>query len=150
MAFSVKFKFDDKEVTKMFNEITTELKLFKEPLTDSGDDLIEFFGEKNFDTQGAALGAPWKALSSSTLLARERRSGHYAKSPVATGKILLWTGSLSKGFQKKVTAFVLKIRNNVDYFKYNQPKRKMLDINKTVITIVLDAINKYLVKITKY
>ena len=82
-------------------------------------------------------------------MARRNRSGHYAKPPVTTGKILLWTGELKKGFTRKVERLRLTITNKVDYFKYNQGKRPMLGINNKVIEITMKHVGKYLDKLTK-
>ena len=58
------------------------------------------------------------------------RRGHYRNTPIATNKILIWTGALKNGFKKKVERMRLTISNNVKYFKYNQKTRAMLGINR--------------------
>jgi len=140
---------DDKKVVKKFNTMAKGVKSFKVPLTNVGNDLIEFYGKKVFDTQGRAIGSPWRGLSASTIEARLDRRGHYSKSPIITNKILIWTGTLKKGFRKTVSKFKLTIKNNVKYFKYNQKKRPMLGINKEVINIVMEGFEKYIKKLIK-
>lgn len=80
---------------------------------------------------------------------RDKRYGHYKKTPRVTNKILVWTGNLQDGFRKKVTNTRLVVNNIVKYFKYNQGTRKMLAINKKVITITVKNINNYLKTLVK-
>jgi len=142
MALQVKIKMDDRQVTKKLNTVTSGMKTMKEPFTDIGNKLLDFFGKKVFSTQGGAIGERWRGWSASTIEARLNRRGHYANSPISTNKILVWTGAMSKGFIKKVKRFSLEISNNVKYFRFNQKTRKMLAINKEVINIVIDGFEK--------
>jgi len=145
----ISIKMDDKQVIKKLGTISTGLKNFKEPLNKVGDDLVKFYGEKVFETQGSAIGSKWAGLSPSTMDARLNRRGHYSNSPIATSKILIWTGALKKGFQKKVSSVKLIVSNNVKYFKYNQGKRPMLGINREVINIVVKRFEEYIKKLIK-
>lgn len=146
---------DDTEVKKKLNQLMGDIKDFKEPFNDAGNQLLSFYGKDVFKTQGMASGEPWRALSATTLKLRAERRGHYANTPIATNLILVWTGRLQRGFEKTVSATKLVISNAVEYFKYHQqatgrpPQRKMLHINSKVIEIVVGAINDYLVKIIK-
>lgn len=150
MGATLKITFDKKEVEKELGKIEGGLKDLREPFEKMGKELTEdFYGKKVFDTQGGAIGEKWRPLTAATLLARERGRGHYRNKPIATGKILIWTGKLKGGFKKTVEKLRLTIENSVEYFKYNQPKRKMLDINKEVLEIVLKNIEDYLKKLTK-
>lgn len=151
----ISIKFDDLEVQKTLQSLGDAFKNTKKPLTEAGNDLLDFYGKKVFKTQGGASGAKWKPLSATTLKMRAERTGHYAKTPKARGKILIWTGALQKGFVKKVSRTKLIIKNNVKYFKFHQratgrpPQRKMLTINREVITIVIKIFNKHIVKALK-
>lgn len=147
MAFKTKTDFSD--VTRKFNKIADKLGDLKEPFNTIGDDIIEYVGEKNFDAEGSKLGSRWSPLAASTLQSRARGYGHYAQSPKATNKILIWTGKLQEGFTKSVTAIQLKIENTVGYFKYAAQKRPMLGINSDILKIIEDNVNKFLIKITK-
>lgn len=120
-----------------------------EPLASSGEDLLELYGGKNFEAQGAALQSKWKSLAASTLLARSRRWGHYAAAPIATDKILVWTGALKNGFKKTVQRTTLVIENTVEYFKFNQGARKMLALNNTATDIVSKHLMEYIRNLTK-
>lgn len=136
------------EVTKKLNNVASGLKDFREPFDNAGGDLLNFFGNTVFESQGREAGEAWQQLAATTLYMRARRIGYYKQTPIATGKILIWTGRLMKGFQKAVTRTTLIIRNGVDYFKYHQlSQRKMLTINPKVITIVVGRVNDYAVKI---
>lgn len=151
----LKITLDDTEVRKKLNQLADDLKDFKEPFKQAGDELLDYFGNKVFDSQGKEAGEPWRALSATTLKMREARIGHYKKPPITTNKILIWTGALKKGFDKTVERTRLTIFNTVDYFKYHQkaggrpPQRKMLTINSKVIETVVNAINEYIIKSIK-
>ena len=145
----ISISFDGREIDKKLNTLIKGVKDFKEPLESTGVELMKFYGEKVFASQGAEMGGKWKPLAPATLRMRARRQGHYAKPPIATGKILIWTGALKKGFKKTVTRTKLTIENTVKYFKFNQPNRPMLGINAKVIEIVLKNFRNYLEKLTK-
>lgn len=134
MSFTVNL--DTSEVKQKMEEISKGLADLSEPLDNTGKELIEFLGEENFEKQGAALDAPWAPHSVWTLQARARGYGHYAKQPIATDKILVWTGELKAGFTKQVERTTLTIENTVEYFKYNIGKRQMMGLNESVITII--------------
>lgn len=141
---------DNSSVEKELNLIVKGLKDLSKPFKEVGEDLTkEFFGKEVFETQGGAIGANWKGHSARTAVARARRWGHYAKSPVSTGKILVWTGALKKGFTYKANSRQVVIQNDVFYFKYNQPERKMLGINQKVEKIVVDIFDEYIENLTK-
>lgn len=146
---------DDTEVKKKLNQLASGVSDFKKPFSEAGDKLLDFYGKDVFKTQGQLAGEPWRKLSAATLKMREQRQGHYRKTPIVRDKILIWTGTLQKGFRKTVTKTKLMIDNTVDYFKYHQqstgrpPQRKMLHINAKVITMVVESINDYLEKIIK-
>lgn len=140
---------DKAEVDKILNDILRGLDDLSEPLESTGTEVIEFLGETNFEQQGAALSAPWAPHSVWTLQARARRYGHYANPPIETQKILIWTGALKAGFTKTVEKTMLTIENNVDYFKYLIGKRKMMDINQSILDIVQKNIIAFVEKIIR-
>lgn len=140
-----KITINNKEVEKTLSLVFDKLKDFSKPFKTAGEELTkEFFGKKVFDSQGSAIGQKWKGHAATTAVSRARRWGHYSRSPVSTNKILVWTGVLKGGFTYKATSKLLRITNNVFYFKYNQPKRKMLDINNEVEKIVKKNFDHYL------
>jgi len=130
---------DETEVTKKIDGLTRGIKDFRKPLEAAGDDLLDIYGNRVFQEQGKPSGEPWRKLSAGTLMARQKRTGYYKQTPIAIGKILIWTGRLMKGFRKKVTKTSLTIDNTVDYFKYHQqskgkpPQRRMLFINTSIL-----------------
>lgn len=130
---------DTTEVNKTFKGMIDAAKDYTKPLEDAGDEMLAIYGDKVFQQQGSQ-GLKWKELSASTLMMRENRTGYYAQPPVQTGKILIWTGRLMGGFQKRAERLKLTINNTVDYFKYQQKKRKMLYINKDIIDIVAQKV----------
>lgn len=150
MAVSISIKVDDKEVQKMFTNIKSGVSSFKEPLTGASEELSQkFFGDKVFQTSGAAVGNRWAPLAASTLQARARRTGHYKNAPITTSKIMIWTGALKSGFKNTVTAFKAVITNKVKYFKFTEQKRAVFGINAEVINIITKHFEKYLKKIIK-
>jgi len=147
---SVSIRFNNRQTVQRYRELSRKIKDFKEPLNDTGDDLLGFFGGKVFSSQGTeSTGIKWKSLAPATLYMRAKRFGHYAKKPITTSKILIWTGALKKGFTKDVSKTILKISNGVEYFKYNQPAREMLTINRKVLEIVAKNFNRWINKITR-
>lgn len=145
MTVSSKINFDD--VKKRFTKIEKGTANLKEPLTDIGDDLVDFF-EENIESEGKDLGVRWAALAPSTLQARARGYGHYGRAAVVRTKMLQWTGELKKSFRKKVESNKVTIDNTADYFKYNL-NRPMLGINAKVKAIVLFNLEKYISKLIK-
>jgi hypothetical protein len=144
MPLSLTFKIDDQAVKKRLAKIATGVADLSEPFTNMGEELGDFYGNEVFESQGKALGENWKPLSPATLKLRRERRLHYAKAPIATDKILIWTGALKKGLKKTAERMRLTIENTVEYFKYNQPKRRMLAINSKVMEIALKHIRQHL------
>lgn len=149
----ISIKLDDRQVIKQINHLSTGLKGYKKPLDEAGDDLLRYYGEDVFKSQGKALGGKWKPLSAATLKLRKERRMHYANQPRTTGKILIWTGKLQDSFRKKARRTKLVIDNTANYFKFHQKKgkgqRSMLAINKTVINIVLKRVDAYIKDLIK-
>ena len=147
------FKLDATKVTKKLNQVSRDIKDFSEPFEKAGDDLLKFYKNDVFKTEGRAIGDKWKKLSPATLMMRRDRVGHYAKTPKARGKTLIWTGKMQAGFRKKVGKLKLVISNPVDYFKYHQlatkRQRKILSLNTKAIKIIMDRVNQYGRKILK-
>lgn len=147
MPININVQFDTKQVVRRMNVVQKGVKNLTEPFNEAKDQLLELYGQKNFESQGQILKKPWKKLSPVTLMLRKERRGHYKKEPIARGKILIWTGTLIKGFQGVVKRTQLEISNTVKYFKENQEKRKMLVISDPAIVIVTKSIQKYLNKL---
>lgn len=146
---TLSFSLDDTRVKKKLSGLAAGVRDFKKPFDAAGSELLEFYGEEVFASQGSAIGESWRALAASTLRARDARSGYYRQPPIMTGKILVWTGRLKKGFAREVTSRMLRVFNNVPYFKHHQrasgspPQRRMLAINKEVITKVIRHVQRY-------
>lgn len=146
---------DSTEVVKKIDALTQGVKDFHKPLDLAGTDLLDLYGDRVFQEQGKPSGVAWKPLSAGTLMARQKRTGHYKNTPITTGKILIWTGALMKGFRKTVTSSKLIIDNTVDYFKHHQKaggkpaQRKMLFVNTKVIMTVLDRVTEHVNKLLK-
>ena len=120
---------------KKLSRINSGLSDLKKPLDKSGEEILKIFSEENFKNQGTSFGAPWRPLAASTLKARSRRTGYYANKPIATGKILIWTGRLQKGFKKTVERTKMIIENKVAYYRFNTD-RPMIKASKEVLNIV--------------
>jgi len=143
-------KLDDQQVQKTFKTLVSAVHNFEKPLSKIGDDLLEVYGKRVFNEQGAQ-GAKWKKLSAATLRMRSKRQGYYAQSSIATGKILVWTGALMQGFEKNVERLKVTITNGVDYFKYHQKPggRKMMYLDKNILHTVQKTLSDYINKATK-
>lgn len=133
---------DKTKVDLKLAKIAEQVKDFREPFDEIGTDLLEYYGDVVFETQGVASGVAWRPLAPATLLMRKEHRGYYAQAAIEEGKILVWTGRLKHGFQKAVERTKLTISNPVEYFKYHQagkgrpPRRKMLALNKDTLIII--------------
>lgn len=141
---TLSFTINDTQVKKRLSKLAGGIKDFRVPFKNAEKRLMPYFQETVFESQGRVLGESWRALAESTLRARAARSGYYRAPPIATGKILIWTGRLQKGFRSDIERRSLRIFNQVPYFKYHQRgQRKMLAINKSVTLMVQAEIEKY-------
>jgi len=138
---------DTTEVNKTFSGMIDAAKDYSEPLNTAGKEMIERYSVTSFSPfakQSTGHGEKWRPLAPSTLLARERRWGHYKRKPITTNKILIWTGDMMHGFFKITEKFKLTIDNKIDYFKHNQnTQRKMLYLDDSVMNILLRHLIKY-------
>lgn len=151
----ITFSLDETQAKKKLKELMSGVKDFSAPLEKAGEDLMDVFGNRVFEEQGRPTGEPWRELSAGTLMARQKRTGYYKQTPIRTGKILIWTGRLMKGFRKQVEKMKLTINNEVPYFKYHQaakgrpPQRRMLFLNQSIIQSVMKRLVEHLEKIIK-
>lgn len=149
----IEFTLDSTKVTKNLSGMVKGLSDYSKPLQAAGKDLLLLFGTEVFETQGKAIGENWRRLAASTLAMRAARRGYYAQAPVATDKILVWTGRLRSGFRQEVKQDTLRIFNIDPKFPYHQTpsgrpaQRKMLALTSRVVTIAVDRINEYIEKI---
>lgn len=141
---------DKTKVEMRLSKLAEKLRDLSQPFNQVGDDLIDYFGNKVFESQGVeSTGANWRKLAPATLYMRAHHRGYYAQPAEREDRILVWTGRLHRGFTKKAERAQLTISNDVEYFKYHQlggghlPQRKMLAINKIVLTIVKTRIEEY-------
>ncbi len=150
----ITFQVDDTRVLKRLGLTKRGMADCRKPLTKAGDQLLKLFGVEVFETQGGAIGDAWRALAASTRTARAQRTGYYRNPPIRTDKILIWTGRLMGGMKKEAQPQMLRIYNDVPYFKYHQkrggkpPQRKMLAITSRVITTVVDELSKHAQDVT--
>lgn len=151
MAAEWTFRVDSKQIEKKLTELGKATQDWSKPLDDLGKDLIDFYGNKVFSSQGfLATHRRWKPLSATTLKLRKERRGHYANTPIMTDKILIWTGRLKNSFYRQVDRLKLVIGNNAPYFMKHQlgegnvPQRKIIEVNAEVNKIIMDKLGKYL------
>jgi phage gpG-like protein len=150
MGFNIRI--EDKELNKILGNLLHDVKDFSEPLRSAGDEMLERYGTRVFEKQGADDSGHWKSLASATVNARLKHLGYYKKSSNQgpDRKILVWTGRLKGGFYKMVNSKRLEIGNRIDYFKYHQlgggktPKRPMLFVNNSISGLVSRHLIKHL------
>ena len=58
--------------------------------------------EQNFETEKVLQELPWKPWKPFTIMAREKKIGHYSRAPMVTDKILQWTGVLKRNTKVRV------------------------------------------------
>jgi phage gpG-like protein len=134
-------------VQERLSKLGASLHDFTAALETLGKQLILFYSNNVFISQGQAIDKPWQPLSSST---QAYKASHWpGRGP------LIRTGALQQGFESTVTPASLFITNRVPYFPYQQqgttpgtgrghniPARPMLGVNATVesmIKTVLEA-----------
>jgi phage gpG-like protein len=145
----MKITLDDREVRLKLDKLVKGVSDLKPVFEDTGDELLKYYGDEIFEAQGTSSGDKWKNLAVSTAMNREQRRGYYKNTPIATNKILVWTGRLQKGFKKQAERTKLTIENTVPYFKHHQtgggrvPKRQMLKITNPSIKIITDTFTQY-------
>lgn len=147
MGEFVKITIDgDERLTRKFSALGFYLtRKLNKPLKESGDLLLKRFDE-NFPKEGKELRKPWKKLAASTV-----------RQKVALGfgskGILERTGTLRKGFQKKVKRFSVRVFNDVNYFKFHQqgsrklPQRVMIKSTENIKQDIVEIFRKDLSKI---
>ena len=147
---------DKRQVDIKLNTVLSGLKNTKPLMKEIGQEAVTYFSDEVFQSQGREItGGAWRPLAISTLSARQRRSGYYKNAPETTGKTLIWTGKLRRGFIDLVEATKVTITNKVPYFKFHQldggklKQRKMLSITQKLITIVTNKSLKYINKLIK-
>jgi len=137
----------DERLLRKFTAIDVYLtKGLKKPLKKAGNILLERFDD-NFNSEGKELRKPWKGLADSTLRQKARLG-------FASKGILVRTGKLRKGFEKKVSRFSVRVFNDVSYYKFHQlggknlPQRIMIrsteNIKQDIIEIFRKDLNKIL------
>ena len=72
-------------------------------------DVLEAHVAKTFETQGAHIGKPWRALAPSTQRARLRRTGYYQNPPTGRPAILIWTTRMRRSFRRGSIAHIRRI-----------------------------------------
>lgn len=152
----VTITFDKRKVDLKLNKLLNGIENTKPLMKEIGEDAVKYFSDEVFKAQGKETsGGSWRPLAMSTLSARERRSGYYKNPPETTGKILIWTGRLRRGFEDYVEKTRVTISNKVPYFKYHQqgggklPKRQMLGITQKLINLVTEKSQKYINELIK-
>lgn len=140
-------------IEKRLSDIVASVSDVTSTLEIVGDELLNFYGVVQFETEGGSGGNPWKELSPMTVMMRQKKLGHYAL-PNTGDSILWWTGRLKEGFFKTVSDQKLTIGNDVPYFAQHQlgngnqpPQRKMLVINDKVTVLVLDTFKEFIHKL---
>lgn len=128
-------------VQERLTKLGASLHDFTAALETLGKQLILFYSNNVFISQGQAIGQTWKPLATSTQV---YKSKHYP----GTGP-LVRTGALQHSFESTVTPSTLFITNTAPYFPYQQqgttegpgrghniPARQMLGVNTTVESMV--------------
>lgn len=134
-------------VNERLSQLSASLHDFTAALETLGKQLILFYSNNVFISQGQALGSRWTPLKAST---QAYKATHWpGRGP------LIRTGAMQQSFESTVTPDSLFITNTAPYFPYQQqgttegpghghniPARQMLGVNTTVesmIKAVLEA-----------
>jgi phage gpG-like protein len=104
----------------------------------SGEDLIEFFSYEVFESEGAAIDAPWQALDPRYAKAKEKK---YPDSG-----ILQATGTMRQSFMQRYDATSLTIWNAAEYFKYHQSNQPRTRLPRRVMMRLTEDLKQMIVK----
>jgi phage gpG-like protein len=136
----------DKKIIKKLNKFSDQLLNFRVELGEIGKDLLEFYSNQVFTSQGIALVGKWKKLNEQY---RNRKGREF---PGAG--ILQREGTMRRSFQRTTTRNALTIFNETDYFKYHQsseprtklPRRQMIGITNEKKRVIVDILQSGLQK----
>jgi len=128
------------EQTKL-TKLSASFSDFSGVLASLGSQLIMFFSQTVFVSEGEALGDPWQQLTTATQTEKDK------KWPGRGMEVR--TGAMQGSFYDDITPQSLFISNRASYFPYQQlgtstgpgrghniPSRKMLGVNDTVIGMI--------------
>lgn len=112
-----------------------------EALDKAGSDMVAYFSEQPFKSQGGVFGTPWAALSPRTIAIKSELYREYAAQP------LIATTTMKNSFEHSATSTHLEVTNSAPYFVYHQstaprhkiPRRPMFAVNDDVKGIIQDA-----------
>src|SRR5947209_7069418 len=145
MAFQISWSIEgEQSLSRVLRGLETDLKDFRQPFQRSADMLTTFFSGPVFDSQGAALGQPWKRLSPVTV-AQKARHG-YPETP------LIRTGRMRQGFRSVVSTDQAVVYNTADYFKFHQsnqvrsklPRRVMMALTNRSKSEIVRTFQEYI------
>jgi len=122
-------------------QLGASLHDFTSALTTLGKQLIIFYSQSVFISEGSALGKRWTPLAASTQAEKDRDWRGRG--------MLVRTGAMQQGFYSNVTPDTLLVSNSVPYFPYHQlgtsegrgrghniPARQMIGVNSTVEAMI--------------
>lgn len=139
MSFEIQWTIQgEKQVARILEKISTDLKDFKLPLNNIASNLIDLFGGEVFETRGAAIQESWAALSPYTLATKARKK--------QTSEPLIATGAMRKSFRSIVTSDQAVIYNLQDYFKYHQSNEPRTKIPRRVMMKIANRQKEMIVK----
>lgn len=100
------------ELEQRLNKLGSSLQDWKPELDIIGQDLVNFFSSKPFETQGEAVGENWPDLEPKYA---DEKHKEYPGTPV-----LIRTGLMSKSFGFRSSSLGLELFNSTDYFRNHQ------------------------------
>lgn len=126
-------------------KLSASFKNFSSALTALGKQMVMFYSQTVFISQGSALGKQWTALKPAS---QAYKSKHWpGRGP------LVRTGAMQEAFYDEVTPNTLFISNRASYFPYQQlgtspgtgrghniPAREMIGVNDTVEAMIKTAL----------
>ena len=136
----------EKQLSRTLQGLSTSVKDFRKPLTQSANRLISVFSRDVFDSEGGAIAEKWARLSPHTV-AQKARLGYGSKG------ILERTGKMRRSFDSVVESTQAVIGNTAEYFKYHQsnqarsgrlPRRVMMKLAENQKQMVVKFFQDYI------
>jgi phage gpG-like protein len=139
MAFQIEWTIEgEKQLSRKLIGLEGDLKDYSYPFRQSADYLKGVFSRDVFETQGRAIGEPWKRLSPYTVAQKARRG--YPATP------LIGSGRMQGSFQTLVSSDQAVIYNTAGYFKFHQSKAPRTKIPRRIMMKIANGQREQIVR----
>ncbi|WP_210161261.1 phage virion morphogenesis protein [Bradyrhizobium sp. ORS 285] len=126
------------QLSRVLQGVSATVKNWRPAFEKSGEQMVDFFSEDVFDTEGAAVDDPWAALNPDY---EKRKQKKYPDAG-----ILQATGLMRDSFVSQPSAMSLIVRNTAPYFKFHQSNQPRTRLPRRVMMKLTENIREKLIK----